>query len=73
MLRYRVFSSEAYSRYIGRYTGYGIEGLCPDGTAAVRLEDISEDKEYVEIIAEMLNKGGAEAVHFMDIVEDIMN
>jgi hypothetical protein len=33
----------------------------------------SEDKNYVEMIAEMLNKGGAEAVHFMDIVENMIN
>ncbi len=73
MAQYRIFSTEEYSRYIGPYTGYGIECVNPDGTTAGRIEDISDEKNYVEMIAELLNKGGAEAVHLKDIVEDILN
>ena len=38
MVKYRIFSSEVYSQYIGMYTGYGIEAVLPDGTNAGRIE-----------------------------------
>ncbi len=73
MVRYRIFSSEVYSQYIGMYIGYGIEALLPDGTNAGRIEDISENKDYVELIRDTLNNGFAEAVHLNEIIEDILN
>jgi hypothetical protein len=73
MVHYRTFSTEVYSQYIGLYMGYGIESVNPDGTVASRIEDISEDGKYVQIITNLLNENGAEAVHFRDIVEDLMN
>ena len=73
MVKYRIFSSEVYSQYIGMYTGYGIEAILPDGTNAGRIEDISEDRAYVELIKDRLNNGAAEAVHLNEIVEDMLN
>ncbi len=73
MVKYRIFSSEVYSQYIGMYTGYGIEAVLPDGTNAGRIEDISEDKAYVELIKDQLNNGAAEAVHLGEIIEDMLN
>lgn len=72
MVHYKMISTKEYSQYIGHYTGYGIEGIYPDGTTAGIIKDISEEREYVEMITEILNKGGAEAVHFKDIVEDLL-
>ncbi len=72
MVHYKIISSEEYSKYIGHYTGYGIEGIYPDGTTAGIIKDISEEREYVEMITEILNSGGAEAVHLKDIIEDIL-
>jgi hypothetical protein len=72
MVHYKIISTDEYSQYIGHYTGYGIEGIYPDGATAGIIKDISEEKEYVEMIIQILNSGGAEAVHFKDIVEDIL-
>lgn len=73
MVRYAVFSQYITGDILPAHTGWGIEGRYPDGTVAGRIEDISENREYVELLAEMLNKGGAEAVHLHDIVEDMIS
>ncbi|MCR4771550.1 MAG: DUF6514 family protein [Oscillospiraceae bacterium] len=71
-VRYCVFSEKISLQGLGEHTGWGIEVRPDDGSPVGRIRDISENRPYVELLAEMLNSEGAEAVHLRDIVEDIL-
>ena len=72
MVRYSVFSQELSSRELGSYTGWGIQGREEDGSEAGRVEDLTEDREFAELVAAALNREQAEPVHLRDILEDLL-
>ena len=72
MVRYSVFSQELCSRELGTYIGWGIQGREEDGREAGRVEDLTEDREFAELVAAALNREQAEPVHLRDILEDLL-
>ncbi len=73
MLRYTVFSDTYVHETLGPYRGWGIEARLPDGSCAGRVEDISEDCAYVQLVAAVLNRERAEPVHLRDILENFLS
>ena len=69
---YRIFSERIGGNGLREHIGWGIEARLADGSAAGRISDISENRRYVELLAEALNREEAEAVHLRDVVEDIL-
>ncbi|MBP5166025.1 MAG: hypothetical protein ILP09_02045 [Oscillospiraceae bacterium] len=72
-VRYGVFSEQISGSGLKDHTGWGIEARHGDGSPAGRISDISENRRYVELLAEMLNREEVEAVHLRDIVEDMLS
>ncbi len=71
-MKYRVFSTRCHSEIIGAYRGWGIRGR--DGTGQrVFVEDISEDREFVCLLAAALNRERVEPVHVYDIITDFLS
>lgn len=74
---YRITTSKS-SDCVGSGTVvYGIE--CSEKTKGgeeaekIWIEDISDDREFVETLAEILNRGEVELCHFECIVLDYIN
>ena len=72
MVHYTVFSRQYFTRELGSYTGWGIEGRDESGGSAGRVEDLTEDREFALLVAAALNREGAEPVHLRDILEDLL-
>jgi hypothetical protein len=73
MIRYYIFPEELQSRDLGRYTGWGIEARTGDGQLCGRVEDVTEDRAFAELVAAALNREEAEPVHLRDILEDLLS
>ena len=70
-MTYRIFSQRCRTSDGIRYTGWGIEGR-GEGEEALRLEDVTEDKQFALLLAAALNREQAEPVHLRDILEDLL-
>lgn len=70
-MTYRVFSQRCRTSDGIRYTGWGIEGR-GEGEEALRLEDVTEDKQFALLLAAALNREQAEPVHVFDIISDFL-
>lgn len=70
-MTYRVFSQRYRTSDGIRYTGWGIEGS-GEGEAPLRLEDVTEDKQFALLLAAALNREQAEPVHVFDIISDFL-
>jgi hypothetical protein len=70
-MTYRVFSQRCRTSDGIRYTGWGIEGS-GEGEAPLRLEDVTEDKQFALLLAAALNREQAEPVHVFDIISDFL-
>ena len=70
-MTYRVFSQRCRTSAGIRYTGWGIEGS-GEGEAPLRLEDVTEDKQFALLLAAALNREQAEPVHVFDIISDFL-
>ncbi len=68
---YRVFSQRCRTSDGVFYTGWGIEGR-GKGEEALRLEDVTEDKQFALLLAAALNREQAEPVHVFDIISDFL-
>ena len=70
-MTYRIFSQPCRSCDGQRYLGWGIEGS-GEGEAPLRLEDVTEDRRFAELLAAALNRERAEPVHVFDIISDFL-
>ena len=69
---YRVFPCRCRTAEGLPYTGWGIEGLGEDGER-LRVEDVSEDRRFAELLAAVLNRERAEPVHVFDVISDFLS
>ena len=70
-MTYRIFSQRRRTADGVGYTGWGIEGR-GEGEEPLRLEDVTEDKRFAELLAAALNREKAEPVHVFDVVSDFL-
>ena len=70
-MTYRVFSQRCRTSDGICYTGWGIEGR-GEGEETLRLEDVTEDKQFAVLLAAVLNREQAEPVHVFDIISDFL-
>ena len=68
LIEYRLTESAAG----GTRKRYGIEAQSSDKTQICVSENISNDKDFVERIVNILNCNRVPLVHFLDIVEDMI-
>lgn len=70
-MEYRIFSQQLVAADGQRYTGWGIEGT--DGRGGrLRVEDVTEDRRYAELLAAVMNRERAEPAHVYDIISDFL-
>jgi hypothetical protein len=69
---YRIFASRCRTADGIRYVGWGIEGV-GDGGERLRLEDVTEDRRFAELLAAVLNREKAEPVHVADVISDFLS
>ena len=53
------------------YVGYDITGQ-EDGQDPLIAEDVTDDGRFAQALCELLNREEVEAVHFFDIISDIL-
>ncbi len=70
-MTYRIFSRRCRTADGTPYTGWGIEGAGP-GETPFRLEDVTEDKRFAQLLAAALNREQVEPVHVFDIISDFL-
>jgi hypothetical protein len=70
-MTYRVFSQRCRTADGISYTGWGIEGI-GEGEQPLRLEDVTEDRQFARLLAAVLNREQAEPVHVFDIISDFL-
>ena len=70
-MTYRIFSRRCRTADGVSYIGWGIEGR-GEGEETLRLEDVTEDKRFAELLAAALNREQAEPVHVFDIISDFL-
>ena len=70
-MTYRIFSRRCRTADGVRYTGWGIEAV-EDGKPVLRLEDVTEDRQFARLLAAALNREQAEPVHVFDIISDFL-
>ena len=70
-MTYRIFSRRCRTADGVGYTGWGIEGT-GEGEETLRVEDVTEDKRFAELLAAALNREQAEPVHVFDIISDFL-
>ncbi len=70
-MTYRIFSRRCRTADGARYTGWGIEAV-EEGKTVLRLEDVTEDRQFARLLAAALNREQAEPVHVFDIVSDFL-
>ena len=71
-MTYRIFPARCRTAEGVRYTGWGIEGVGEDGKR-VRVEDVTEDRRFAELLAAVLNRERAEPVHVYDVISDFLS
>ncbi len=71
-MTYRIFPMRCRTVDGTRYTGWGIEGT-DEGGRSLRLEDVTEDRRFAELLAAVLNREQAEPVHVADIISDFLS
>ena len=70
-MTYRIFSRRCRTADGVRYVGWGIEGT-GEGEETLRVEDVTEDKRFAELLAAALNREQAEPVHVFDVISDFL-
>ena len=71
-MTYRIFSTHCRTADGIRYIGWGIEGVGEDGET-LRVEDVTEDRRFAELLAAALNRERAEPVHVYDVISDFLS
>ena len=70
-MTYRIFSRRCRTADGVGYVGWGIEGT-GEGEETLRVEDVTEDKRFAQLLAAALNREKAEPVHVFDIISDFL-
>ena len=70
-MTYRIFSRRCRTADGTGYIGWGIEGT-GEGEETLRVEDVTEDKQFALLLAAALNREQAEPVHIFDIISDFL-
>ena len=69
---YHIFPSRCRTADGIRYTGWGIEGA-GEGGERLRVEDVTEDRRFAELLAAVLNRERAEPEHVYDVISDFLS
>ncbi len=70
-MTYRIFSRRCRTADGTAYIGWGIEGT-GEGEETLRVEDVTEDKRFAQLLAAALNRERAEPVHVFDVISDFL-
>ena len=70
-MTYRIFSQRCRTADGVRYVGWGIEGT-GEGEETLRVEDVTENKRFAELLAAALNREQAEPIHVFDVISDFL-
>lgn len=70
-MHYFAFPQALQSSDLGCYTGWGIEGVSPEGTV-FRVEDVTCDEDDAALLAAVLTQEAVEPVHLLDVISDLV-